>query len=338
MPTADAAASEEAPPRAAPGKSTGRARAFRALRAALVVAVLGIVGVRVARDAPSLATLAPKGSAADLALAALAALVGYVALPTSLPVLLKATGRYDPALRGFYYRIWLQAFFFRYIPGKVALLAERVRLGRFARLDGSTSVLLLAWETPLLVLGASVVCAGSLGPVLAGMVSSRAALAYLSLAPVLAVVALALMPRVFAWLSKKPAVRRRLGDLDAVKVGPLAQVAVTAVFAVAWLGLGTAFFFVARYFVPLGPEHFGIVVFWFVASYVAGFVATIAPAGLGIREGLLVFGLAPILPPAQAAVVAVAGRIFLTALEMIVIGVARLAPMPAAREEAAHAG
>lgn len=323
---------EPAPEAAAPA----RTRALvRGVRAALFFAVLVIVGVSIARDLPSVSKLSPVGSTRDLLFAAGAAIVGYLALPTSLPVLLVGARKYDRRQAGFYYRIWLQAFFYRYIPGKVALLAERVRLGRFAGLTASTSVLLLAWETPLLVLGASVVCGACLMPAFTGMMSSRAVLAYLLLAPVLAFASLLCLPHALKWLASKPSVRARVGDLGALEVPAATQMFVTLVFAIAWLGLGSSFFFVARYFVGIGAERFALVVFWFVASYVAGFVATIAPAGLGVREGLLVFGLAPMLPPAQAAVVAVAARIFMTAIEVLVVGAARC--IPPRTTEAPHA-
>jgi hypothetical protein len=62
----------------------------------------------------------------------------------------------------------------------------------------------------------------------------------------------------------------------------------------------------------------------FAAAYVGGYLALFAPAGLGVREGLLAAFLAPVLRPEAALAVAVAARIWATAVE--VIPAALLAP------------
>ena len=51
------------------------------------------------------------------------------------------------------------------------------------------------------------------------------------------------------------------------------------------------------------------------AAYVAGYVALFAPAGAGIREGLLVVFLGPVLG-IGAAVVAIVARVWATAVEL----------------------
>ena len=62
----------------------------------------------------------------------------------------------------------------------------------------------------------------------------------------------------------------------------------------------------------------------FAAAYVGGYLALFAPAGLGVREGLLAAFLAPVLRPEAALAVAVAARIWATAVE--VVPAALLAP------------
>jgi uncharacterized membrane protein YbhN (UPF0104 family) len=52
------------------------------------------------------------------------------------------------------------------------------------------------------------------------------------------------------------------------------------------------------------------------AAYVAGYIALFAPAGIGVRESLLVVFLGPILG-AGAAVVAVTARLWTTLVELI---------------------
>lgn len=93
-------------------------------------------------------------------------------------------------------------------------------------------------------------------------------------------------------------------------------------FGVRWMGLyalawglqGTAFWILVR---SLGFELTlleGVPAF--SAAYVAGYLALFAPAGIGIREGMLVVFLGPALG-AGAAVVALVARLWSTAVELI---------------------
>jgi len=74
----------------------------------------------------------------------------------------------------------------------------------------------------------------------------------------------------------------------------------------------------------------------FAAAYVGGYLALFAPAGLGVREGLLAAFLAPVLPPEAALAVAVAARLWATGVEVVpaaalasrVLGPGRNEPLP----------
>jgi hypothetical protein len=93
-------------------------------------------------------------------------------------------------------------------------------------------------------------------------------------------------------------------------------------FGVRWMGLyalgwalqGLGFWVLARSF------GFGLTLLEGVpaypAAYVAGYVALFAPAGVGIREGLLVVFLGPILG-AGAAILALAARLWATVVELV---------------------
>ncbi len=67
-----------------------------------------------------------------------------------------------------------------------------------------------------------------------------------------------------------------------------------------------------RTFLQVGPA--------FAAAYVAGYVAIFAPAGAGIREGVLVVLLQPIMAKEAAVVLAVIARVWTTAVELIPAG------------------
>jgi uncharacterized membrane protein YbhN (UPF0104 family) len=96
----------------------------------------------------------------------------------------------------------------------------------------------------------------------------------------------------------------------------------TLLYAMNWGLYATAFWLL---FVGLqGFTPFLYVAPAFAASYVGGYLALFAPAGIGVREGLLVAFLAPVMEAEPALALAVVTRIWSTAVE--VIPAAALAP------------
>lgn len=87
---------------------------------------------------------------------------------------------------------------------------------------------------------------------------------------------------------------------------------------VSWLTYGLAFMLFARALIGPSSAPFAAFVTANAASYLVGYLAIIAPAGIGFREVVL----ATILPPLgiatapQAAVITVASRLWLTVLEI----------------------
>lgn len=59
----------------------------------------------------------------------------------------------------------------------------------------------------------------------------------------------------------------------------------------------------------------------FAAAYVGGYLALFAPAGVGVREGLLAAFLAPVLEPEGALALALVARLWTTAVEVVPAGV-----------------
>jgi len=76
-----------------------------------------------------------------------------------------------------------------------------------------------------------------------------------------------------------------------------------------------------RSFEPLAWEHFPAVVALFLFAQVAGLVAVFAPAGIGVREGVLLIGLQPLVGPGPAIVITAAARLWQTALELLMAAV-----------------
>ncbi len=229
-------------------------------------------------------------------------------------------------------RLWLQSYFYRYVPGKVMLMAERVRLGSMVGLGGALSLVLLLWESVLLMAGACVVALAMLA---VSQGSRPGSLAYLEAAAVVSGLAILAFPWVTARVGRSAWARRRLGEVVELRLGYGDQLLVTATCALAWLTLGSAFFFLCRWFVPLEPRALPNVVFAFVTGYVVGQVSGVIPGGLGVREFVMAVGLSGVVAPGPAVALAIAERLFMTLIEVVSVAlVAKLVALPTPTIEA----
>lgn len=104
-------------------------------------------------------------------------------------------------------------------------------------------------------------------------------------------------------------------------------------YCIYWLAAGTAFFFLVDSLYRLLPSTWPVMIGIFAASWVAGFLAFLTPAGLGVREGALTLLLAPLLPAPLPALVALLARVWWTAAELICVGVAFFIMHPVRRRQ-----
>jgi hypothetical protein len=98
------------------------------------------------------------------------------------------------------------------------------------------------------------------------------------------------------------------------------------------LGLGLAFFVRAIMVIPFGdfPRLAGD----YAASWVASMLAVVAPAGMGIRDGVFGLLLSRMMPLGTAFAVALAVRLWIVLLDLAWVGVAQA--MPAGPRETAN--
>jgi glycosyltransferase 2 family protein len=307
-------------------RTTAWRRAAQVLRIALTIAILAGLGWKVRGEWPSVRALTLRGSALDVLGALALSLGGIFGLPLGFVVLLKRAKLYRPSARRFYFRLWLQSYFYRYVPGKVMLMAERVRLGALVGLGGPLSLGLLLWESILLMGGACLVALSMLG--MSGG-AGPASLAYVEVAAALSVLAMLAFPWAVARGRRSAWARERLGGLVELELGYGDQLLVTVTCALAWITLGTAFYCLCRWFLPLEPRVLPNVVFAFVAGYVVGQVSGVIPGGLGVREAVMAIGLTGVVEPGQAVALAVAERLWMTAIEVVSVAlVVRFVPLP----------
>jgi len=84
-----------------------------------------------------------------------------------------------------------------------------------------------------------------------------------------------------------------------------------------WVLFGLAFFLFARRLTPLGWIRYLPVTGVYALAWVIGMVSVFAPAGIGVREGVLSILLAQYLPEPTAIVAALLSRLWITLAELV---------------------
>jgi uncharacterized membrane protein YbhN (UPF0104 family) len=216
-------------------------------------------------------------------------------------------------------RIWFLSNLARYVPGNVWSYVGAVELARREGVARRTTLAVMAL-TQVLSVGVAVV-AGL--PVLLAERSRLGRPALLG-AVVVAVVAglAALFRRQLLALARRRIPGFELGDLT-----PSASTVALLVvgYAVYWTVTGLAFAALVASLYPLAAADVPLVVAAYSAAYAAGFLALLTPAGLGVREGVLVVALAPVLPAGPALVVGLVARVWMMLAELAGAAIAHLA-------------
>jgi hypothetical protein len=88
-------------------------------------------------------------------------------------------------------------------------------------------------------------------------------------------------------------------------------------YAVYWALTGLAFAALVRAMFPLATSDVPLAIAGYAASYAVGFLSLLTPGGLGVREGVLVLALAPVMPAGPALVVALASRLWMMVFELL---------------------
>lgn len=198
----------------------------------------------------------------------------------------------------------------KYIPGKVVAHGVKAQLALQAGLPGATVSSSLIWEAALVLGSAALVgILGFLGPDPASM---QEAARWLILVFALGAGAFVVVgsTRMFGSRWKEwvgfPQMSKR----------PMAVIALFALYVVSWLSYGLSHWFLAKAVVPthlsdLLPLSVALAVSWGL-----GFISLIAPAGLGVREGVLYLFILGWMTEGQALLFVTLSRILSFAVEL----------------------
>jgi glycosyltransferase 2 family protein len=216
-------------------------------------------------------------------------------------------------------RIWFLSNLARYVPGNVWSFVGAVELARREGVARSRTLAVMAL-TQVLSVGVAL---------LAGLPVLLAERARLGRPALLGAVAVAVVAAGAAAFRRQllALARRRLPGLDAADLVPApGTVALLTVgYAAYWAVTGLAFAALVASAYRLPPGDVPLVVAAYAAAYAVGFLSLLTPAGLGVREGVLVVALAPVLPAGPALVVALVSRAWTMLAELAGAAVAQLA-------------
>jgi uncharacterized membrane protein YbhN (UPF0104 family) len=215
-------------------------------------------------------------------------------------------------------RIWFLSNLARYVPGNVWSYVGAVELARREGVARRTTLAVMAL-TQVLSVGVALLVG------LPVLLAERARLGRPALLGAGVVVVVAALAAIFRRQLLGLA-RRRMPGFDPADLTPSAGTValLTVGYAAYWAVTGVAFAGLVASLYPLAATDIPVVVAAFAAAYAVGFLALLTPAGLGVREGVLVVALAPVLPAGPALVVALISRLWMMLVELAGAAVAHL--------------
>lgn len=233
----------------------------------------------------------------------------FLARPWGWMVIVNHFGNAVPF--GEIYRVYRKSELSRYVPGGVWQFVSRVYLTSRYGVRPSACLAAALVDMTLAALASMAPAAWALAAALPQLGAyHRAALAIFPLAS-LAVV----HPRALnAWagflsrLLKQP--------YAPVRIGAAKLFGVWTAYLAAWLGLASAMAFFAGSLLPAADASFAFVAGSYALAWLTALLTMIAPAGMGIREGVLALLLGQALAAGTGLTLAVAMRLWLVAMEL----------------------
>lgn len=287
------------------------------VRWSLLAAVLYFVGSAVVKRFEAISWRDIQFSPGQLALAALALVVMSLPGAIILRTLLRSFCK-PPPLRALLAANWV-APLGKYIPGKVASVAGLIMLLRARGVSG-TVVGSVAVIRQVLGVTVALILAGPL--LIWQPVRSQLPLAWLWCGLLVAGGIAVLHPKVLGpvtgWLL------RRVGRPPLARVPRLREYVVPMLWAtLTWTLFGTSIWLTARAVGPVPAAHLPVFISAGALAAVVGFLAVFAPAGLGVREAVLLIVLDQAIGP-DAALTAVLSRLLMTLVDISLAGLGAL--------------
>jgi len=243
--------------------------------------------------------------------ACLIGLLSYLIHPYAMKVLIEAHGcsaSYSKTL-GLCYLPWLG----KYVPGKIwSMIAGVYLFGKEGIPQHIAATCILLFTSLNIAAGLIITLLFGI-PAVIGFASIWLVIG-LTLTILIVVSPRILYPMInyFLWWVRRPQIDAGLRTLSLYRV-LLIMVVSNVIF-------GVGFACLVRSFADFPSDQTLGLVGLMAFAEVSGFLALFAPAGIGVREGILIAGLTPLIGAGAAIVISGAARVWGTALEFIVIG------------------
>ncbi len=200
----------------------------------------------------------------------------------------------------------------KYLPGKVWYALGRVYFVKKLGVGEANGFLSMALETGLLLLSSLIVFL--LSPLIYNFAAMKHYLFFTIILTIIFIVALHpyFANKILKFISKL--LKHPLGEF---KYSFSSMLFLTLLYGLAWVIYGIGFFLLIRSFYPVNLGNLVDLIGAFAISWNLGFVALFAPAGLGIREGILTLLLSLYFPRPVAIIISLLSRIWITVAEVI---------------------
>lgn len=203
----------------------------------------------------------------------------------------------------------------KYIPGSIWQFVGKIGMYKSAGLNNQTVFNTILLETFWVVFSAFI-----LGLLLIGLTQYQILLTLIQKIPSFIFLALVGVASVLLLIPQIRPYRKKLIEYwQRLLFTPLS---ITTALLL-WLALGFSFWITL---LPFSSSEVGLVyiIGLYALSYAVGFSVPFAPAGIGIRESVLVFGLMPFLDVNTSIILATLNRIFYIAIEIVLAAIAVL--------------
>lgn len=287
---------------------------YRAVKVFITVGILAYIFYKISQDWGTIRTLHPRWNLFYLSVSLFSGIGAYLFLIVNWMVILHYNGFFKRRYFNYYFRVWLLSYFYRYVPGKVMLVTERVRMASYLGIPVIQGTIIASLEV-LFILYAALIWSIMAFPIVLDSIIT----ALLSVGGSIFFIFLGL-PLLFRYSGKIPYIGRYFTTFCSLRLPPKLLALVTCFSLFFWGGLGISLFFFSQMFYSVNFRDMPYLCALFSFAYASGIIAIFSPGGVGIREGILAFGLAQIMPASLAGTLALTARIWFTLVEFILLG------------------
>ena len=220
------------------------------------------------------------------------------------------------------YRVYRKSELSRYVPGGIWQFAARIYLTRQYGVSAAACLAATLLDMTLAALAAMVVAAWLSGVASASLAEWQR---YTLFAFPLLGCAVVYPPVFNAWAVRLASLLKQ--PFHPLKISTARMLGIWAMYVVMWALLAFAMASFARALLPsLDADRFALVAGCYALAWVTALLTMVAPAGMGVREGILGLLLTQSIAAGTAMTLAVAMRLWVVTMELAWLGIGLLMP------------